>query len=114
MLKPSSLLPVIESCDGCGACCRVVTKPPFRRVFDEEGEDAWNRLKWDRPDLLAELLAFEARRDAAGGPSFGTPCVWYDGESGRCRHYDYRPRACHEFAVGSVDCRDARRRAGVV
>ncbi len=27
-------LPVIESCDGCGACCLVVTRPPFYFVFD--------------------------------------------------------------------------------
>ena len=37
-------LPVIESCDGCGACCLVVTRPPFYHVFEEMGEEAWDRL----------------------------------------------------------------------
>jgi Fe-S-cluster containining protein len=106
-------LPVIESCDGCGACCRVVTSPPFYRVFDEGGEDAWERLRWERPDLLAQLLADDRARRASGGPSFGTPCLWYDAGTGRCRHYDYRPRACREFALGGQDCRDSRRRAGI-
>ena len=109
----STPLPVIESCDGCGACCRVVTSPPFRRIFDERGEEAWERLRWDRPDLLAEFLDAEKARKSAGGPSFGSPCLWYDARSGRCRHHELRPRACREFPVGGVDCLDARRRAGI-
>jgi Fe-S-cluster containining protein len=106
-------LPVIESCDGCGACCRVVTSPPFVRVFDERGEDAWERLKRERPDLVAELLADARSRRTSGGPFYGTPCLWFDAATARCRHYDLRPRACRDFAVGSVDCHDARRRARV-
>ena len=106
-------LPVIESCEGCGACCRVVTSPPFRRIFNEGGEEAWERLRWDRPDLLAEILAAEAARKASGEPSFGSPCLWFDAGSGRCRHHELRPRDCREFAVGGVDCLDARRRAGI-
>ena len=106
-------LPVIESCDGCGACCRVVTRPPFYRVFDEGGEDTWERLRWERPDLVAEILADEKACRARGDPSFGTPCLWFDAATGRCGYYDHRPRACREFAVGGVDCRDARRREGV-
>jgi Fe-S-cluster containining protein len=113
MSATSKILPVIESCDGCGACCQVVTSPPFYRVFDESGEDAWERLKWERPDLWAQLLADTRSRRASGGPLYGTPCLWFDAVTARCLHYDYRPRACHEFAVGGSDCRDARRRAGV-
>jgi Fe-S-cluster containining protein len=113
MSMTSKSLPIIDSCDGCGACCRFVTSPPFYRVFDEAGEDAWERLRRERPDLLSELLADDQARRASGGPSYGTPCLWFDAATGRCRHYDSRPRACREFEVGGPDCRDARRRAGV-
>jgi uncharacterized protein len=113
MAAPSHTLPVIESCDGCGACCLVVTEPPFYRVFDETGEDAWERLKRERPELLAELRAASQRRRAGGEASYGSPCLWFDAETRRCRNYEYRPRACREFAIGSRDCHDARRRAGV-
>jgi Fe-S-cluster containining protein len=106
-------LPVIDSCDDCGACCQVVTSPPFQRVFDQSGEDSWERLKADRPDLLAELLADYQARRASGGPYFGTPCTWLDPDTRRCRHYEYRPIACRQFEVGGTDCRDARRRAGI-
>jgi Fe-S-cluster containining protein len=112
MNQPRGKLPVIASCEGCGACCLVVSRPPFRRVFDGEGEEVWERLKWERPDLRAEVLADDRARAAAGGPFYGTPCLWYDPKTARCRHYDWRPRACREFAVGGVDCIDARRRAG--
>ncbi len=107
------MLPMIESCDGCGACCRVVPVPPFRRSLDGSGEEAWEQLGWDRPDLRAALLAEERRRRTGGEPSFGTPCLWYDTEAARCRHHEIRPRACRGFEVGGVDCRDARRRAGM-
>ena len=50
-------LPVIESCDGCGACCQVVTHPPFYSVFHELGEEAWERLKRERRDLMLEIVA---------------------------------------------------------
>jgi Fe-S-cluster containining protein len=113
MSNASSSLPIIESCDGCGACCQVVTAPPFYHVFEKEGEEAWERLKWERPDLLAEVIADSQIRRANGGPFYGTPCLWYDVRTRRCRHYKYRPHACREFEVGGEDCRDARRRAGI-
>lgn len=113
MSAASAALPIIESCEGCGACCRVVSRPPFLRVLEACEEDAWERMKWERPDLVAEFLADERERRAQGGPYYGTPCTWLDVEAGRCRHYEYRPRACREFTLGGVDCRDARRRAGV-
>jgi uncharacterized protein len=106
-------LPVIESCDGCGVCCLVVTRPPFYHVFEDMGEEAWDRLERQRPDLVAELHADYKARQAAGGPFYGTPCVWFDAETRKCRHYEYRPLACQMFEVGDEDCRDARRRAGI-
>ncbi len=106
-------LPVINSCDGCGACCLVVTHPPFYSVFDEYGEEAWERLKRERRDLLLGIVADYRARRAEGSPLVGTPCLWYDAETRRCRHYEYRPLACREFEVGAEDCRDARRRAGI-
>ena len=106
-------LTVVTDCDDCGACCRVVTLPPFRRVFDEGGEEGWERLGWDRPDLRAEFLGAERALKEQGRPTFGSPCLWYDGDSARCRHHELRPRACREFEVGGLDCTDARRRAGI-
>ncbi len=113
MVPKADELPVIKSCDGCGACCQVVTRPPFYQVFQENGEEAWERLRRDRPDLMAELSADYCQSQQNGGPFFGTPCLWYDPSTQRCRHYDYRPRACREFEIGSRDCLDARRRAGI-
>ncbi len=107
------ILPVIDSCDACGACCQVVTLPPFRRVFGEAGEESWSRLRWERPDLLLGILEAERALKERGGPTFGTPCLWYDPDRRRCRHHELRPRDCREFEVGGQDCRDARRRAGV-
>ncbi len=113
MIAMSSHLPVIDSCDDCGACCRVVTLPPFVRHLDGTGEEAWERLGWDRPELKTGILDRIRALRASGEASFGSPCTWYDSDSRRCRHHDYRPAACRAFAVGGLDCRDARRRAGL-
>ncbi len=106
-------LPVIESCEGCGACCLVVTRPPYYHVFDDFGEEAWDRLRRERPDLAKALDLDYAERRANGGPFEGTPCVWYDAQTRKCQHYEYRPLACQMFEINDVDCHDARRRAGV-
>lgn len=92
----------------------MVTSPPFYRNFDGEGEEYWERLRRERPDLVAEILDRERRRRAAGEPSHGSPCHWHDPTSARCLHYELRPRLCRAFEVGSVDCLDARRRLGIV
>jgi Fe-S-cluster containining protein len=110
---PRQTITVVSDCDSCGACCRFVTTPPFRRVFDGEGEDAWERLRRERPELQQEILEYERALRSSGAPFYGTPCLWYDPDSAQCRHYEYRPAACRAFAVGSPDCLDARRRAGV-
>ena len=89
----------------------VVTHPPFVTDFGDSGEDAWERLKWDRPDLVKGLLADSQARRENKSLDYGTPCTWYDSEFRRCRHYEYRPRACRSFEMGAEDCRDARRRA---
>lgn len=104
---------VIDSCEGCGACCLVVTTPPFRRVFDGEGEEAWEQLRREHPDLVAEIAGHTQALRLEGRPSYGTPCLWFESATATCRHYDLRPRACREFALGGTDCRDARRRAGI-
>ncbi len=106
-------LPVIESCEGCGACCLVITHPPFYSVFQGLGEEGWERLKRERRDLVLEIVADHRARRLTGEPLSGTPCLWYDPESRRCRHYDYRPLACREFEVGDEECRDVRRRNGI-
>ena len=108
MNTTSPALPVLDSCEGCGACCRVVTLPPFRRVFNEAGEEAWERLRWDRPGPPrsgSSRPSGPAR--SAASRRFGSPCLWYDAATRRCRHHELRPRACREFAIGGV--RIARR-----
>ena len=102
-----------DSCDGCGACCLVVTAPPFLRRLNGESEEAWIRLRCERPDLVAEIVDAERLRRTEDLPSYGTPCHWYDPGGRRCRHHELRPHACRAFAVGGSDCLDARRRSGI-
>lgn len=89
-------LPVLESCDDCGACCRTVSVPPFRidHTVNEPEE------KGAPEGLLEELLpAWELRLYVSAGT-----CLWFDEQTLRCRHYDLRPDAGREFEINSPSC----------
>jgi Fe-S-cluster containining protein len=98
----TDLLPVLESCDGCGACCRHMIVPPFvlsggRNEAAEKGVPSALidelRPLWDTRLLLPE-----------------SPCLWFDETTLRCRHYDLRPDACRDFERNSDPCRECRRK----
>lgn len=93
-----------EWCDNCGLCCMSVGRPPY-----EEGEIA----------LLPEELRAELE-EFAMSPRFhlhsgdkNSPCFWLDVATGRCRHYQDRPRACREYQVGCRACQLLRLGAGL-
>jgi Fe-S-cluster containining protein len=93
-------LPVLN-CDGCGVCCRGQEALPVGWYLGSLASAA-ERAALPR-ELLVELEAMRDRFNAEGWPA-DAPCVWYDGETKRCRHHEYRPEICREFAVGGEDC----------
>jgi Fe-S-cluster containining protein len=84
--------PLVDSCDHCAACCRRTPIPPF-----QPGEEA-------ALDVPAELLQPIQLRIAADQHFDLLPCVWLDTQTLKCRHYDLRPQACRDFAIGSQLC----------
>lgn len=84
-----SELPILTR-DGCGACCLHSGVPPFR---DHE----WHNVPIE---LVADIRRF--RGDMNG------PCLWFDPETRRCRHYEFRPIGCREFEAGKMLCRMTR------
>lgn len=89
-------LPIIESCEGCGACCRQTPVPPF--------EDA-EEIQREVPE---EYLIPVQERIQSGEHMEVAACVWFDAERGLCRHYEFRPEACRRFEVSSFECHAAR------
>jgi Fe-S-cluster containining protein len=79
----------IDSCQGCGACCRNQPYPPFM----------WDADDSPPPDLGLVLTASILANDRADDE----PCLWL-GPDGRCAHYDDRPEICREFELGGEDC----------
>ena len=90
-----------DPCQGCGACCLYLVWPPFYRIDDPQ----WKRLEEERPELVAgsEIDRFR-RREMGQDPDWKAPCLWYDAESQRCKHYEYRPDVCRDFEPGSSEC----------
>lgn len=94
-------LPIIESCDDCGACCLQTPIPPF-----EPGEEAVKNVP--------ETFLTAVRERIQQGQQFEVqPCVWFDSVSRRCLHYDFRPDNCRKFEIGSDLCRISRWDAGL-
>lgn len=104
-------LPVIENCDGCGACCTEQAALPVHLVGTYFRLEPVAPLP---PQLAVSLLQTVERFENEGWPNDGTPCIWYDEESRRCKHYDYRPTLCRDEVVpGDESCMNWRRHGGI-
>jgi Fe-S-cluster containining protein len=55
--------------------------------------------EWLEAELRADLEWVERTRR-----SDDEPCIWFDQETRRCKHYEYRPELCRDFEVGEEDC----------
>ncbi len=104
-------LPVVRDCDSCGACCTGQAALPVHLVGDHFRLDPVTPLP---PALADELRAAIARFKAEGWPPDGSPCIWYDAGTKRCRHYEHRPELCREAVKpGDTACLRWRKAAGV-
>lgn len=101
-------LAIIQSCDGCGACCMHMAVPPFFGNDDAREQALPPRLK-------AELAAiWETRRvQFAATGSDHVPCAWFDLVTRKCRHWEHRPDACRDYTIGNRSCRSQRKAAGI-
>jgi Fe-S-cluster containining protein len=108
-------LPVIQSCDGCGACCMEMGFPPGYQIFlfppgtaplGEENAD-FHRFH-AMPSSLAEELRKQFNAGAYGFFRGDRPCVWLDLETRQCKHYEHRPDICRNFEIASPECRKWR------
>lgn len=94
-------LPIIESCDSCGACCMRTPVPPF-----EPGEEVARDVPADLLQLIRDRIDADEHFDPVA-------CVWFDAASRRCGHYDLRPEACRTFEIGGDPCRMSRWDVGI-
>ncbi|MGB4031198.1 MAG: YkgJ family cysteine cluster protein [Tenuifilaceae bacterium] len=89
-------LPVIDNCDGCGACCMEMRTPPF---YPSPEDARWAAL----PAEMQQAICHHALSPLSEVPD-ASPCLWFDDERNQCRHYDLRPDICREFERGSASC----------
>jgi Fe-S-cluster containining protein len=93
-------------CDGCGACCR--TFPIFASEADASREP---RIGLEGKELAPHLQTPTWRFQLFPLP-FHETCCFLDGDN-RCLIYSTRPQICRDFAAGSEQCQEARRRCGL-
>lgn len=96
-------LPRVDNCNDCGACCTGQAALPIHLVGRQDlRTPGVNPLP---PDLKAELQALVIEYLTTEFPPDDSPCIWYDAQTKRCRHYDYRPTLCRdEVKPGDAAC----------
>ena len=90
--------PPARTCDGCSACCEEQGLPPGYSI---------PKLLTFLPEALRDEIALHQHEEKATGwtrHERGLPCIWLDLGTGRCQHYEVRPRACRVFPVGGDGC----------
>ena len=116
-----TMIPIPDPCAGCGQCCTTQESPPMYVGYLPGGACAGDndpdgtRFRALPKKLQRELLTYILRAVAGKRPFHPTypACLWYDGATKRCRHYDERPYICREFMPGSEGCNRWRTAAGL-
>ncbi len=95
-------LPIVASCEGCGACCQHMGYPSYIRATEcHAAEASWLNMP---ADLKMELLRFMASYDEPTTGALDGVCFWYDAANECCKHHEHRPNVCRDFEVGGTDC----------
>lgn len=108
-------LPVIDTCDGCGACCMQQSSPPGYLMILAQPDADWTdgpfaedaeRIKSIPPDAIAALSEYGDKLMAGAFNDIGdVPCCWLDLETRQCRWYEHRPSVCRdELERGDAGC----------
>jgi len=96
------------TCDDCGLCCEGIGSPV---VLYATGADRSSPHPF-RPEGLPESLVEEIDRHFLGlyrGQEPQARCLWFDVETRRCRHYEWRPQVCRDYELGGDACLSRRR-----
>jgi len=96
------------SCEGCGRCCMEMNTPPFIVIW-QDGVPLKPDTEYELQDFDWLMAAPQEARDAKRAAfdddrPDGSPCVWLDLETKRCRWYEFRPGICREFERGGEVC----------
>lgn len=115
MRRVTDSLPIIESCEGCGACCLEQSSPPGYVAMMANGVEAWpDETDHERFQSLPQMARIELemyvedlRADRLPGGEL--PCIWFDLKTRRCRYYEHRPSICRDgLLVNDEACRQWR------
>lgn len=92
-----------ESCDGCGLCCEKIGSPVLLYASrpDIQGPHPF------RPPGLPEKLIRKIDDHFLGlsrGQEPQKQCLWFDAETRRCHHYEWRPQICRDYELGGSGC----------
>jgi len=115
-----NVLPLIESCESCSACCSVQGAPPdyvalsLNPHFKNDSSFAEDFERFatldGEPRRLLEKYLLESA--AAAIPTDG-PCAWLNESGTSCRFYDLRPSTCRVFGINSPGCLYYREQSGI-
>ncbi len=99
-----------DSCDDCGLCCEGIGSPVL--LYQSQPKHAGPHPQ--RPAGLPQHLIDEIDEQFLGlgrGEEPQALCFWYDADTHRCRHYEWRPQICRDYELGGSACLAERQKA---
>jgi len=92
-----------DSCSDCGLCCEGIGSP----ILLYATRPNWKAFHPYRPADLPKALSQEIDDHFAGllrGQEPQARCLWFDPQTRRCKHYEYRPQICKDYELGGPQC----------
>lgn len=113
-----------DPCKDCGKCCQHMDRPPFALIFDGtftrihtglvDGKPVTEWADYPTWEAIPAALKQEVEDDRQAERPPGSPCLWYDAETKRCKHYEHRPMVCRDFQPGEPACNAWRIELGLI
>lgn len=104
-------LKILESCEGCGACCLSQESPPGYLMIMSLGDDMamtdddLKRFHAMPVEAMQELREYRLRLMNGQGHPNKMVCLWFDEQTRKCKHYDLRPDVCRtEVVLNDASC----------
>jgi Fe-S-cluster containining protein len=97
-----------ESCAGCGLCCEGIGSPVLLYASGPRIIEPHPFRPSGLPlELIEEIDAHFL--GLARGQEAQERCLWFDTDTRRCKHYEWRPQVCRDYELGGRACLAQRR-----
>ena len=97
-----------DDCSNCGLCCYGIGSPVKMFTYRYGHSGPYMFRPKDLPKELGDEIDsyFNSLTD---GVEPLDHCLWFDEETGYCKHHQWRPQVCRDYETGCDACLNERK-----